>query len=47
MLCQGAEYKTLKAPDGSSYFDCAETDEIKSLLKQIAFKGMYVYIKHV
>ncbi|PFX32702.1 myotrophin-like [Stylophora pistillata] len=32
LLEKGAD-KTLKAPDGSSYIECAETDEIKSLLK--------------
>lgn len=32
LLGKGAK-KDLKAPDGSSYFECAETDDIKSLLK--------------
>ncbi|CAH3039923.1 unnamed protein product [Pocillopora meandrina] len=31
LLEKGAD-KTLKAPDGSSYIECAEIDEIKSLL---------------
>ncbi|XP_078346596.1 myotrophin-like [Oculina patagonica] len=33
LLLEKGANKNLKAPDGSSYFDCAETDDIKSLLK--------------
>ncbi|CAH3156564.1 unnamed protein product [Porites lobata] len=32
LLEKGAD-KNLKAPDGRSYLECAETDDIKSLLK--------------
>lgn len=32
LIKKGAD-KNLKAPDGRSYFECAEADDIKSLLK--------------
>ncbi|XP_074659976.1 myotrophin homolog [Tubulanus polymorphus] len=33
LISKGAEYKSVKAPSGDSYYDCAEKDEIKALLK--------------
>lgn len=39
---QGAS-KTGKAPDGSSYIDCAESDEVKALLKWSLTFNHYLY----
>lgn len=33
LLLEKGANKNLKAPDGSSYYECAETDDIKSLLE--------------